>query len=80
MQAGLIVVDEHAGRDVHGIAEEQPLLNPALADDLLDLARDVDEIHPCRHVECQVFGVRLHCENTISSEPGRASTRPGTKD
>jgi hypothetical protein len=47
------------------IAEEQPFLNSALLDDLFDLARDVNKVHPSRHVEGQVFGMRFHDETTI---------------
>ena len=59
MQPRLVVVDEDAGRDVHGVAQQSPS-DAALADDLLDLRRDVQEAHPRRQVERQVFGVRLH--------------------
>ena len=65
VQARLIIVDEYAGRDVHGVAQKQPFLNAALTDDLLDLARDVDKVHPGRHVECQVLGMRFHAGNTV---------------
>lgn len=45
---------------MHGVAEHQPLLHAAFRHDLLDLPCDIEEIHPGRHVERQVFGVRLH--------------------
>ena len=37
VQPGLVVVDEDRRRDVHGVDQDQSLLNAALADDLLDL-------------------------------------------
>jgi hypothetical protein len=37
VQSRFVVVDEHAGRDVHRVAQHQALADAAFADDLLDL-------------------------------------------
>ena len=42
------------------LTRHEALLDAALADDLLDLRRDVHEAHPGGDVERQVFGVRFH--------------------
>ena len=42
------------------LTKQQALADAALANDLFDLRRDVHEVHPGRHVERQVFGVRFH--------------------
>ena len=60
VQAAFVVVDEHAGRDVHRVAKHQALLNAALADRRFDLRRDVHEGHLRGNVQGQIFGVGLH--------------------
>src|SRR5262249_44805365 len=60
VQPGLVVVDEDRGGDVHGVAEDQALRYPTLAEGRLDLRGDVHEGHPRRQVKRQVLGDRLH--------------------
>ena len=60
MQPGLVVVDEHAGRDVHRVHEAQTLFDRALAQALLDLRGDVDEAAAGRHLEPEFFAVGFH--------------------
>jgi len=43
VEAGFVVVDEHGGRYVHGVAEQQPIFYPALLEAFFHLRRDVDE-------------------------------------
>ncbi len=62
MQARLVVVDEDRGRDVHGVAEHEALLDAALGNRLFDLRRDVHKTHPLGHVEGEVVGVGLHLD------------------
>jgi hypothetical protein len=54
-QAGLIIVDEHAGRDVHGIDQAQPLAHAALLHALRDLRRDVFEAQAIGQVEAELM-------------------------
>src|SRR5271167_850694 len=60
VQAGLVVVDENRRRDVHRIDEAKPLAHAAFLDRLLNLARDVHEVHPLRHFHSEIFRMRQH--------------------
>jgi len=45
VQAGLVVVDEDGGGDVHGVGQKQALLDAAFAEELFALGGDVYEAH-----------------------------------
>ena len=60
VQPRLVVVDEHARRDVHRVAQKDPLLDAALPDGRFDLGRDVQEVHSFWNFEGKVLGVRFH--------------------
>src|SRR5271157_4929697 len=60
VQAGLVVVDENARGDVHGVHKTKSFPYAALAHGRLDLPGDVHEIHPLRDVEQEDFAVALH--------------------
>jgi hypothetical protein len=51
---------------VHGVDEAEAFLDPALLDDLLDAAGDIDQFSSKRSLEPQIIGVRLHHECIIS--------------
>jgi hypothetical protein len=43
VQTAFVVVDKHAGRDVHRVDKAQPFFDPAFPDYFRDLRRDVDK-------------------------------------
>jgi hypothetical protein len=45
VQAGFVVVHHNRRRDVHRIDQDEAFLDPAFADDPLDLVRDVHYLH-----------------------------------
>ena len=59
MQARLIVVDEHAGGDVHGIHETESLADTTLTNRCRHFPSDVLEPHSLIHVHSQVLGLRF---------------------
>jgi hypothetical protein len=75
VQARLVVVDEHRGRDVHGVDQAEPLTNAARLERALDLAGQVDEAAPLGQVEPDLVAVALHLR-----DPGRGgdSTEPAS--
>ncbi len=60
VQAGLVVVDEDAGGDVHGVDQHQALAHAAVAYGLLDLRCDVNEPPSGGNLEPELFAIRLH--------------------
>src|SRR5262249_53652244 len=72
VQAGLVVVDEDRGRDVHGVDQAQALAHAAFGHHLLHLGGDVHEVHAGRNVHGEVHGVRLHAS---SPSPAQAARR-----
>src|SRR3954452_2043873 len=60
MQARLVVIDEDARRDVHGVDQAEPFADAALGHRPLHLRRDVDEVHPRRDVHRQMTRERSH--------------------
>jgi len=56
MQAGLVVVDEDARGDMHGVDEAEALLHARLVHQRLDRRRDIFKAHPGRDVEGEVLG------------------------
>ena len=55
MQAALVVVDEYGRGDVHRVAEAEPLLDAAFADQFFDGAGDVDEAPAARNFKPKVL-------------------------
>jgi hypothetical protein len=64
-QALLVVVDVDRRRDVHRVDEAEPVDDPALADEGLDLRRDVEVRPPLRHLEPQLLARVLHGANLL---------------
>src|SRR5258705_1622644 len=60
VEAGLVVVDEHTGRDVHRVHQAEPFLDAAPANGLFHLGGDVHELHPRRDFERQRLAEMLH--------------------
>jgi hypothetical protein len=60
VEAGLVVVDKHARRDVHGVDEAEPFANAAGGHELRHLRRDVAKGHPLGEREGQMLGVGFH--------------------
>ena len=60
MQAALVVIDEDAGGDVHGIDQAQSLTHAALAESRFDLGSDVHQLPPLGQFEPQFFAERFH--------------------
>jgi hypothetical protein len=60
MKTTLIVVDEDARGDVHGIAKQKPFANAALLQARFDLRSDVEELPPLRDLEPKFFSERFH--------------------
>ena len=60
VQAALVVVDEYAGGDVHGVHQAQPLADAALLDGRLHVPRDVHQPAARRQVEKQFFAIGFH--------------------
>jgi hypothetical protein len=59
-ETGLVVVHIDGRRDVHRVDEAEPVRDPALADELLDLRRDVQVRPPLRGVEPELLARVLH--------------------
>src|SRR5690606_15726815 len=57
VQPGFVIVDEYAGRDVHGVDKHKPVFYPAFVDALLDLRRYIDIGTPGRRIEIKHFTV-----------------------
>ena len=66
--AGLVVIDGYAGRDVHCGNQNHAFANAALANGVLDFIRDENIFAVVLRIEPQVFGVKLH-------EPASATNR-----
>src|SRR5687767_5134142 len=60
MEPPLVVVNENRRRDVHGVDQAQAFAHAALADQLLNLRRDVDEPAPAGHFEPEMLSERFH--------------------
>ena len=43
MQPAFVIIDENAGRDMHGIHQRQPFPNAAFSDACIDIIGDVDK-------------------------------------
>jgi hypothetical protein len=56
VQPTFIVVDEHAGGDVHGVYQAETFTHTAGFDLVADLSCDVDKCSTLRHVELEVLG------------------------
>src|SRR6185437_13297578 len=69
VETGLVVVDEDARRDVHGVHETESLLDPALPHRLLDFGGDVHEIHARGNVERERLAEVFHAPIMPCSTP-----------
>lgn len=59
-QAVFSIVDVDAGGDVHGIDEAEAFLHPAFADQILNLAGDIEVIPAMWRLKAEMFGQRFH--------------------
>jgi hypothetical protein len=66
-QSLFIVIDVHAGRDVHGVHQYKTLLNAALLDDLFHLRRDIDVGAAGLRFEPEFFAVGTHDDITVAA-------------
>src|ERR1019366_593723 len=60
VKAGLVVIDEDRGGDVHRIDEAETLAHAAFLHRLFNFARDVHEVHPVGHLHGEIFRMRQH--------------------
>jgi hypothetical protein len=60
VQPGLIIINEHRGRNVHGVHQHQPLLYAALWHGLFHLLGDIDKPTPSRQMHDQFFTIAIH--------------------
>jgi hypothetical protein len=60
MEAAFVVIDEDAGRDVHGIDQTQTLLDAAGAKASIDLRGDVEQPAAGGDFEAEFFAVGFH--------------------
>lgn len=60
VEAGFVVIDEDARGDVHRIAQQEPFLDAAFVEALLDLGRDVEEFASMLRAEPEFLPVALH--------------------
>jgi hypothetical protein len=64
MQPRFIIVYEDAGRNMHGIAQQQPFLYTALSKGLLNLGSDVDKLSSSSGLKPQFFPKGFHLCST----------------
>ncbi len=62
VQTVLVVVDEDARGDVHGVDEAETFRDAAVGEGLLDLGGDVDKAPAAGHVEPEFLPVGLHLD------------------
>ena len=67
----LIVVDEDGRGDVHGVDQAKAFAHPALANELFDLRRDVDEPAPAGDFKPEILRERFQSESSLSREFGK---------
>jgi hypothetical protein len=60
VKAAFIVIDKDTGRNVHGIHKNQALSDPALFEALINLWRDVDELHAFIRIEPELLAIGFH--------------------
>ena len=60
MEAGLVIVDEHAGADVHGVAEQEAIGDRAVTEAADDVGSDVDESASGGDIEPEFLAVAFH--------------------
>jgi hypothetical protein len=59
MKIGFVVVDEDRSGNVHGVDQAKAFGHAALANEFIDLRRDVDEPTAIRHFEPKMFSERF---------------------
>src|SRR5450830_974597 len=72
VKAGLVVVDEDRGRDVHRVDEAESFPNPALVDRGLDFAGDVHESDSAGEMKRQNLAMRFHGRASSAGAPSSA--------
>ena len=60
VQPALVVIDEHAGGDVHSVNEAEAFLHAAFLKDGFNLWSDVNVFAVLAGMKLQVFGVEFH--------------------
>jgi hypothetical protein len=60
VESAFVVVDEDAGRDVHGVDQAKTFLDPAGTEALFDLRGDVEEPAARGDFEPEFFAVGFH--------------------
>ena len=60
MESTLVVVNEDGRRNVHGVDQAQAFAHAALAHELRNLRRDVEEAAPAGDFKPEMFGERFH--------------------
>jgi hypothetical protein len=74
-QPRLVVVHVDGRRDVHRVHEAEPVRDPALANELLDLRRDVEICAPLRNLEPELLARVLHAATLAESAAAGARRR-----
>ncbi len=64
MQSRFIIAYEDAGRNMHGVAQQQTFLNTALPKGLLNLESDVDKLSSSSGLKPQLFPKGFHLCST----------------
>jgi hypothetical protein len=60
MKSGLVVVNKHGRRYMHGVDETEPLLNPTLREKLFYVSRYINELEPFGGVKGKVVSLAFH--------------------
>jgi hypothetical protein len=76
LNSGLVVVDPHAGRDMHGRDQDHALGDPGRPDGLFDVLGDPHELAALLGPEGAVDGVGLHEQGSRDSNPDSRFWRP----
>ncbi len=66
VQSWLVIVDKDTGGDMHGIHQDQALLDAAFHQALLNLRRDIDEPNAGGQVEPEFFTIAFHRAGVLS--------------
>ena len=62
MKAWFVVVDEYRSRDVHGVDQAKAFADTTLANEFLNLWRDVNESASARYFKPEMLGERFHLD------------------
>jgi hypothetical protein len=80
VQSVLVIVDENARCDVHGVHEAQPLVHAAFPDRFFDPGREMHDLITLFRIYRKIFGMGLHGQTLLetwilSQNAGRKSRR-----